>query len=93
MKKTDIIDLVHEKLGTTKKQAEEVVDTIFAAITDSLKRRDKVSISDFGIFDARARAARKARNPRTGETVDVPATTVPKFRASRALKEAVKAGM
>jgi len=90
MKKTDIVDLVHEKLGGTKKQAEEAVDTVFMAITDSLKKRDKVSISDFGIFDAKARAARKARNPRTGEMVDVPATTVPKFRASRALKEAVK---
>ena len=90
MKKTDIIDLVHEKIGGTKKQAEEVVDTIFEAITNSLKKGEKVAISDFGIFDAKKRAARKARNPRTGEMVDVAATTVPKFRASRALKEAVK---
>ncbi|MBI4114462.1 MAG: HU family DNA-binding protein [Candidatus Niyogibacteria bacterium] len=90
MKKTDIIDIVHEKIGGTKKQAEETVDVIFGAITDSLKKRDKVSISDFGIFDAKHRKARKARNPRTGAMVDVPATTVPKFRASRFLKDAVK---
>lgn len=90
MKKTDLADMLHEKIGGTKKAAEEAVDMIFSAITDAMKKDDKVSIADFGIFVAKQRKARKARNPRTGAMVDVPATTVPKFRASRALKEAMK---
>jgi len=90
MNKADLVNLIHEKMGGQKKVAEEGVDLIFSSITDSLKRGEKVSVSDFGVFDVKARPARKARNPRTGEMVDVAATTVPKFRASRALKDAVK---
>ena len=90
MKKTDIIDMLHEKLGGTKKQAEEAVDLVFDSITSAMKKGDKVTISDFGIFVVKNRAARKARNPRTGAMVDVKASNAPKFRASRALKEAVQ---
>ncbi len=90
MKKADIIDMLHEKMGGTKKQAEEAVDMVFDSITNAMKKGDKVTISDFGIFVVKNRAARKARNPRTGAMVDVKASNAPKFRASRALKEAVQ---
>ena len=90
MNKASIVDAVHAKLGGTKVQAEEIVDMVFGGIVDSLKKGEEVSIAGFGIFAVKARAARQARNPRTGEMVDVPATKVPKFRAAKALKDAVK---
>jgi DNA-binding protein HU-beta len=90
MNKANIVDAVHGKLNGTKVQAEEVVDMVFDSITSSLKKGEEVSIAGFGIFIAKHRAARQARNPRTGAMVSVPATTVPKFRAGKALKEAVK---
>jgi DNA-binding protein HU-beta len=90
MNKANLVEKVHEILGGTKVQAEEVVNAIFDTITGSLKKGDDVSVAGFGIFKVKARAAREARNPRTGEMVKVPATTVPKFQASKALKEAVK---
>lgn len=90
MNKANIVDAVHGKLGGTKVAAEEIVDMIFDAIVGSLKKGEEVSVAGFGIFSVKARAARQARNPRTGEMVDVPATKVPKFRAAKALKEAVK---
>lgn len=90
MNKASIVDAVHAKLGGTKTQAEEAVDTMISSIVDSLKKSNEVSIAGLGIFSVKQRAARKARNPRTGEMVDVPAMRVPKFRAAKALKEAVK---
>lgn len=90
MKKSDIAEILHEKMGGTKKQAEEALDTVFETITNALKKGDKVAISDFGNFIVKNRAARKARNPRTGAMVDVAASVAPKFRASRILKEAVQ---
>lgn len=90
MNKAEISDAVHAKLGGTKTQADEVVDMVFDAITNSLKKGEEVSVAGFGIFTVKHRAARQARNPRTGAMVSVPATKVPKFRAGKALKEAVK---
>ncbi len=90
MNKAGIVDAVHEKLGGTKTQAEEIVDMIFENITSSLKKGEEVSIAGFGIFTAKQRLARQARNPRTGAMVSVPAMKVPKFRAGKALKDAVK---
>ncbi len=90
MNKAGIVDAVHEKLGGTKVQAEEVVDTVVNSIIDTLKKGDEVSISGLGIFSAKMRAAREARNPRTGEKIQVAAMRVPKFRAAKALKDAVK---
>ncbi len=90
MNKADIAEAVHGKLGGTKVAAEEIVDMVFDSITGSLKKGEEVSIAGFGIFTVRQRAARQARNPRTGEMVSVAATKVPKFRAGKALKEAVK---
>ena len=90
MNKATIAESLHEKLGGSKAEAERIVDGIFDGIKDALSNGEEVSIAGFGIFSARDRAARKARNPRTGETIDVAATRVPKFRAGKALKDAVK---
>jgi len=90
MNKADIISAVHEVIGSTKADAERAVDTVFNTIEKAMKDGDQVSVAGFGIFEAKKRDKREARNPRTGETVTVPAMRVPKFRAAKALKEAVK---
>lgn len=90
MNKADLVEAVHGVLQGTKVQSEQVVDTVVEAIVKSLKKGDEVSIAGLGIFSVKARAARMARNPKTGEQVKVPATKVPKFRAAKALKDAVK---
>ena len=90
MNKVDIANAVHSKLGGTKVQAEEVVDTVIESIVSTLKSGGEVSIAGLGIFSVKQRAAREARNPRTGEAIKVPAMKVPKFRAAKALKDAVK---
>lgn len=90
MNKADIISKVHEVLGSTKADAERAVDTVFDGIAAALKDGTDVSVAGFGIFKAKMRAAREARNPRTGETVKVPAMRVPKFSAAKGLKDAVK---
>ena len=92
MNKQAIVEQVHTVLGSTKVEAEKVVDVIFDSIIDTLKKGEDVSVAGFGIFSAKMRAVRKARNPRTGESIDVPAMRVPKFRASKTLKDTVKQG-
>jgi DNA-binding protein HU-beta len=90
MNKAAIVEAVHGVLGGTKVQAEQTVDTMINSIIDSLKKGEEVSIAGLGIFSVKQRAARQARNPRTGEAINVPAMKVPKFRAAKALKDAVK---
>ncbi len=90
MNKAGIVDAVHMKLGGTKVQAEEVVDTMLDAIVNTMKKGEDVSIAGLGIFSVKKRAARTARNPRTGAAVQVKAMNVPKFRAAKALKDAVR---
>ncbi len=90
MNKQDIGNAVHAKLGGTKVQAEDVVDTVIDSIVSTLKKGGEVSIAGLGIFSTKTRAARQARNPRTGEAISVPAMRVPKFRPAKALKDAVK---
>ncbi len=90
MNKANLVEVIHGVLGGTKVQAEQVVDTLFDTITASLKKGEEVSVAGFGIFTVKARAARTARNPRTGESVNVPAMKVPKFKAAKALKDSVK---
>lgn len=89
MNKQALAEWVHGKVGGTKVQAEEVVDGLFGTIADTLKRGGEVSIAGFGIFSVKGRAARMARNPKTGEQVKVEAKKVPKFRPAKALKDMV----
>jgi DNA-binding protein HU-beta len=90
MNKADIIAKVHEVLGTSKADAERAVECVIDNVTSTLKKGDEVSIAGLGIFSAKMRPARTGRNPRTGESINVPAMRVPKFRAAKALKDAVK---
>jgi DNA-binding protein HU-beta len=90
MNKSAIADAVQTVLGGTKVQAEQAVDAVIDSIVSTLKKGDEVSIAGLGIFSVKTRAAREARNPRTGETIKVPSMKVPKFRAAKALKDAVK---
>ena len=89
MNKQALAEMVQGKLGGTKVQAEEIVDSMFEAITSTMKKGGEVSIAGFGIFSVKGRAARMARNPKTGEQVKVAAKKVPKFRPAKALKDAV----
>lgn len=93
MNKAELVEKVHsmeEMSGGTKAAAERVVSGIFDSIVSELKSGGEVSIAGFGTYLVKHRDARKARNPKTGETVNVAATKVPKFKAAKALKEAVK---
>ena len=89
MNKTELIAAVAAKTGLTKKDAEKVVNATIDSITESLVNGDKVNVSGFGIFEVKARAERTARNPRTNETITIPATKLPAFKASKTLKDAV----
>jgi DNA-binding protein HU-beta len=90
MNKTELVNAVAEKSDLSKKDAALAVDSVFEAITDSLKSGDKVQLIGFGNFEVRERAARKGRNPQTGDEIEIPASKVPAFKPGKALKDAVK---
>jgi DNA-binding protein HU-beta len=88
MNKTQLVDVLAARLGD-RRTAAGAVDSLLETIVDAVRSGDSVSLSGFGVFTSRARAARVARNPRTGETVNVAATTVPAFRPGAAFRTAV----
>ena len=90
MNKTDLINAVAEVTEISKKDVTKAVDAVFDAITDTLKKGEKVQLIGFGNFEVRERAARKGRNPQTGEEIDIAASKVPAFKPGKALKDAVK---
>ncbi|MBI4137930.1 MAG: HU family DNA-binding protein [Candidatus Sungbacteria bacterium] len=90
MNKMGLVEAVQAKINITKKDAESAVDTVFDTIMHTLAKGDEVAISGFGTFVVKKRAARMGINPRTGEKIQVAETVTPKFRAGKALKEAVK---
>jgi DNA-binding protein HU-beta len=90
MNKQALVEAIAQKIGGTKAAAEQALDVVIDSIVSTLKRDEEVSIAGLGIFSAKKRAARTARNPRTGESIQVPAMRVPKFRAAKGLKDAVK---
>lgn len=92
MNKTELINVITKRTHMTKKDAEKVLTTFAAVVADELAGGGKVQISGFGTFEASERAARKGRNPHTGEKIEIPATRVPKFKAGKELKAAVKKG-
>ena len=89
MNKTELIAAVAEKTDLSKKDADAAVSAVLGAITDALKAGDKIQLVGFGTSEVRNRAAKQGRNPRTGETMTVPASKVPAFKAGKALKDAV----
>lgn len=88
--KADLVQNVAEAVGGTKKEVAPVVDAVFEAIQENLSKGEKVQIIGFGNFEVRDRAARKGRNPQTGDEIQIPASKVPAFKPGKALKEAVK---
>ncbi|MFE6075761.1 HU family DNA-binding protein [Paenibacillus sp. NPDC057886] len=90
MDKAGLIVAVSETTEMTKKDTEASIDALLAAITEALKNGDSVKIKGFGTFEVRDRAARKGRNPQTGEEIDIPASKAPAFKSAPSLKEAVK---
>ena len=89
MTKAELIAAVAEKAGLTKKDADRVVAATFETIAQAMANGDKVQVSGFGIFDTKKREARTGLNPRTKETIQIPATTQPVFKAGKALKDLV----
>ncbi len=92
MTKQEFVDAVADQAGMSKRDAGAAVDAVLDTITATLKKGDSVTFTGFGKFSTSARAARMGVNPRTGERVQIQATTVPKFSAGSALKSAVKSG-
>lgn len=89
MNKSELIDAIAESADISKAKAGMALDGMVSAITDSLKNGDAVSLIGFGTFSVRDRAARKGRNPRTGEEIQIKASRNPAFKAGKALKDAV----
>jgi len=90
MNKTELVEAVAKSSDISKTVATKAVDAVFESITKSLEQEDKVTLIGFGTFEVRERSARTARNPRTGDPINIAATKVPAFKAGKKLKEAVK---
>ena len=89
MNKTELITLAAQNAGMTRKDAERVINAAIDAVTAALVNGDKVQLSGFGSFEVKDREARMGRNPHTKEAVEIPATKVPVFKASKALQDTV----
>lgn len=86
MNKTELVSAVADKNNLTKKDAEEVVDSLLETIIDALNEGDKVNINAFGAFDVKVSPERKGRNPRTGEEIIIPERKTVTFKASKSIK-------
>lgn len=91
MNKTELVSYVAESTGLTKKDAAKAVDAVFSGIETSLKNGEKVQLIGFGNFEVRERAARKGRNPQTGEEIEIAASKAPAFTPGKNLKDSVNA--
>ena len=91
MNKTELIAAVAEKAEISKKDAEKALKAFIEVVTDELKKDEKVQLVGFGTFEVGERAAREGRNPKSGETMTIPASRTPKFKAGKALKDQVNA--
>jgi DNA-binding protein HU-beta len=89
MNKFELVAAVAEKAGLSKKDSEKAVNAFVGAVEDALMAGDKVQLVGFGTFEVKVRAARKGRNPRTKEVIDIKASKLPVFKAGKALKDTV----
>ncbi len=89
MTKKELITAIAEKADLTKKDSEAALSAIVAAITEELEKGNDVQLTGFGTFSVKTRAARQGKNPRTGETITIPANKAPAFKAGKALKDAI----
>ena len=90
MNKTELVALMAEEAGITKKDAEKALNAFIGGVQNAVKAGDKVSLIGFGPFEARERAAREGKNPQTGEKIKIAACKVPAFKAGKAFKDLVK---
>jgi len=90
MNKTQLIDEMASKSGLSKKDTALALDAFTQTVTETLAKKDTVALIGFGTFSTSNRAAREGRNPSTGDTIQIAAATLPKFKAGKALKDAVK---
>ncbi|MCB7306400.1 HU family DNA-binding protein [Bariatricus massiliensis] len=91
MNKTELVAAVAEQAEVSKKDAEKALKAFVDVVTDELKKGEKVQLVGFGTFEVSERAAREGRNPQTGKTMKISACKAPKFKAGKALKDAVNA--
>ena len=89
MNKKDLVAKLAEDAGTTKKDAEAVLNSFMDTVGEVLANGDKISLVGFGTFETSERSARKGRNPQTGKEIDIPAKTLPKFKAGKSLKDKI----
>ena len=89
MNKTELIAAIAEQAEISKKDSEKALKAFIDVVTDQLKKRDKVQLVGFGTFEVSERAAREGRNPQTGKTMKIAACKAPKFKAGKALKDAI----
>lgn len=89
MTKTELVDKIAAKAGITKAAAEKALGAFTSSVTDALRKGDKVALVGFGTFSTAKRAARKGRNPQTGKEIKIKASTAPKFKAGKSLKDSV----
>ena len=89
MNKTELIAAVAEKAGVTQKDAKAAIEALTDVIAEELKKGEKVQLVGFGTFEVSERAARTGRNPQSGETMEIPASKAPKFKAGKALKDSL----
>jgi len=90
MNKTELIDTMASKSGLTKKDVAVALEAFTSTVTETLAKKDSVALIGFGTFSTSDRAAREGRNPSTGETMQIKASTVVKFKVGKTLKDAVK---
>ncbi len=89
MNKTELVAAVAEKTGMSKKDSEKAVNAAFDSITEALAAGEKVQLVGFGAFEVKERSARIGRNPKTKESIEIPASRVASFKVGKALKDAV----
>ena len=89
MNKTELISKIAADAGLSKKDSEKALTAALDAITEALAAGDKVQLVGFGVFDVKESAARTGRNPKTKETIEIPASKAPQFKAGKALKDAI----
>ena len=89
MNKTELIAAVAQATGATKKDAEKIVSATFDTIAAQMAAGERVQVSGFGIFETKERQARVGRNPKTNESMEIPASTLPTFKPAKALKDTV----
>ena len=89
MNKTELVDAIAKETGLSKKDSEKALKAFTDCVAKELKKKGKVQLVGFGTFEVAKRAARTGKNPQTGAAIKIPAATVPKFKAGKALKDAV----